>query len=375
MTPPIAPSLCKRLDNTSWMLWFKTSNQYSIIDNLFKEALDSVMSSPSKALFLDTWSESLGLKEAEARWNQVISYLELCQTPQEDTDILTIKAPPEVPLQQPPIYLDIHGTTIAIETDDNKTLQTVFPALAVYQVFQPKQGATVTFSIFRKEGIMYLLKNGQLLRVVKQHAYHIIQGTFTTHILCSIAPCKLQTLLGTLHASTVVNNSGNAIALIGHSGRGKSTLTALLGQHGFEVLADDVSALDTSHNILYNPNGISIKQGAYMVLNPYYPELETTPKHLFNTQKGPIRYLHNAHSKLDKHLCQTIVLVAYNPNAEEGLLPIDKKTALETLIPESWLSASTEHAKLFMDWCAALTCYQLTYHNIETAVTALNQLR
>lgn len=46
----------------------------------------------------------------------------------------------------------------------------------------------------------------------------------------------------TLHASAV-GAGGNAVLFLGKSGAGKSTLAAALGRRGFEVFADDVSAV------------------------------------------------------------------------------------------------------------------------------------
>lgn len=45
-----------------------------------------------------------------------------------------------------------------------------------------------------------------------------------------------------LHAS-VVNLNGKAIAIVGHSGQGKSTTAAAFAQLGFPILADDIAAL------------------------------------------------------------------------------------------------------------------------------------
>ena len=47
----------------------------------------------------------------------------------------------------------------------------------------------------------------------------------------------------TLHASVVIAD-GRAVAFLGQSGRGKSSLAAALAQRGFPVLADDICALE-----------------------------------------------------------------------------------------------------------------------------------
>lgn len=367
----LAPELSVRLDTDYWLLWFKCSNQYSIVSNNLKEALDRVLVTGSKAQY--THSQRVDKKESEAEWDMLTAYLDLCQTPKIDSEILSVKEVPEYSIQEC-VFLDILGRTIVLETDDDSTKNLLLPALSVYECpKQEEKSIAVRFTVFRKAGIIYLLKDSQLIRAVQQDAYHIIQGTFITQLLCSIQHQNLNSLLGCLHASTVVNqNTGHTIALIGNSGSGKSTLTALLAKHGYSVLADDISALTEAYNILYNPNGISIKSGAYDILKEYYPELMNLKP--YKTKKGLISYLSPPTSQLYQSPCHTLVLVNYSPKGEECFEPLERHEALHILIPESWISPTPEHAKAFMDWCSHLECYKLTYHHIDTALDRLASL-
>ncbi|NJN31121.1 MAG: hypothetical protein HC824_12330 [Synechococcales cyanobacterium RM1_1_8] len=47
-----------------------------------------------------------------------------------------------------------------------------------------------------------------------------------------------------LHAGCLDNGEGRAVALLGHSGWGKSTLVSALGDRGYTLLADDVLPID-----------------------------------------------------------------------------------------------------------------------------------
>ena len=69
-----------------------------------------------------------------------------------------------------------------------------------------------------------------------------------------------------LHASCVSSGDG-AIAFLGHSGRGKSTLAAAFCRRGYSLLSDDVTALECDHD------------KSFRVL-PGYPHVKLTPQSL-----------------------------------------------------------------------------------------------
>ena len=93
-----------------------------------------------------------------------------------------------------------------------------------------------------------------------------MQGKFIMQLLCTIHDKEEKDWISTFHGSTITDGN-SSILFVGESGKGKSTLCALLTANGFDLLADDVSPL-LSHNkcIYHNPSAISIKEGAINVL-------------------------------------------------------------------------------------------------------------
>lgn len=61
-----------------------------------------------------------------------------------------------------------------------------------------------------------------------------------------MALCQRQLLVW--HASAVTGPDGRAVVLAGHSGRGKSTLTAALLRQGYRMLADDLVVVTDGHD-------------------------------------------------------------------------------------------------------------------------------
>lgn len=80
-----------------------------------------------------------------------------------------------------------------------------------------------------------------------------------------------------------MTDNQTSILFIGNSGSGKSTISSLLVANGYYLLADDVSPMLADNKaIYYNPNGISIKEGAANVLRPIIKDFDTLPVVDFN---------------------------------------------------------------------------------------------
>jgi len=87
----------------------------------------------------------------------------------------------------------------------------------------------------------------------------------------------------TLHAAGVKQE--RCLALAGVSGVGKSTLSALLAHAGWELLGDDIVAIEINESVqqtpslglLRFPTAISLKSGSWPSLMPLYPELADLP--------------------------------------------------------------------------------------------------
>ena len=56
-----------------------------------------------------------------------------------------------------------------------------------------------------------------------------------------------------------------------------------------------------------------------------------------------------------------MVFIKYTKNGDNKLLKIGQLTALQKLIPDSWISPERENVSLFLDWMAKVPCYELHY--------------
>ena len=78
----------------------------------------------------------------------------------------------------------------------------------------------------------------------------------------------------------------------GDSGSGKSTLAALLGEHGWRLLADEFVMIDmASGMVLPFPRAISLKNSAIAEMESRIADPTRFGPHLSGTPKGELRHL------------------------------------------------------------------------------------
>ena len=194
------------------------------------------------------------------------------------------------------------------------------------------------------------------------------------HIINESHHKKESDWIGTFHGSTVTDNQ-TSILFIGTSGSGKSTISSLLVANGYYLLADDVSPMLADNKaIYYNPNGISIKEGAANVLRPIIKDFDTLPVVDFNRSKGPLRYHSCTKPPKNYYPCKSVILVNYKIDTETELKEISIDEILETLIPESWFSHNEKNAQSFLNWLSATKFYKLTYSENNTMLDLISKV-
>ena len=113
------------------------------------------------------------------------------------------------------------------------------------------------FDIFKIDHNLYLFKDGNYIGRYKTNEFHLLQGRFALELTNSIFNLDIEQWIATFHASTITYKK-EAIMIIGDSGNGKSTLSALLMANGFDVLADDFTPMYKDLNLYRYPAAISL---------------------------------------------------------------------------------------------------------------------
>ncbi|WP_179374563.1 hypothetical protein [Winogradskyella wichelsiae] len=349
-----------------WVLWYAKSNTYSIVNTEFKLLLDEYLVSESKTQFLN----SLYFEEDKELQNKIVenlfSYLQNCNSPYSKSTTST-----STDLDKRQRYIskqyNFEHKIVQVNYCSELVLKTIHPSIAHYCNIS-KSKVDVLFDVYLKENHLHLFKNEELISYVPKKDYHYIQGKFIMQLLCELHNKTEKDWIGSLHGSTITDEN-NAILFVGKSGKGKSTLCALLANTDLKLLADDVSPLlSKDQHIYYNPSAISIKQGAFKLLEPLVNNFNKLPIVDFNKTKGNLKYLPCTKPKQNHYPCRAIILVNYKPESKTLLEPISIKTILETIIEDSWLSPKPKHAEQFLSWLKNMKLYQLTYSD-TTCVT------
>jgi hypothetical protein len=366
----LAPTY-QRLFGSYWVLWYKNSNVYSIVELDFKDLLDDYFESNS----IDAFGKKLALVDSNVDYINIAktlnSYLEQCHLEKDSFDKKTLH------FESDDCAISKHycanGRYFQVNYDTDLVQKTIHPAIAHLEV-EALHASKIVFDIFLEGNQLVLLKNNTIITSVQKRNYHLLQGKFIMEMLSYIHNKKESDWLGTFHGSTITDGN-NSILFIGESGKGKSTLSALLVAHGFALLADDVSPISSENShIYYNPSAISIKKGAFNTLRPLIDDFDDIPNTFFNKTKGLLKYVPCKTPKKDSYPCKSIIMVNYKSSAETTLENVSIKKALETLIPDSWLSPNPTHAKQILDWLTQVNIYELTYSNTNNAIEEITTL-
>ena len=354
-----------------WVLWFAISNSYSINSPEFKLLLDSYLASGTKDEFLATLSDDVSNVDKEHISETLLKYLKDCNrlTSAQNKSLVVL----DTSKRQISKHYNFGYKTVQIYFDSELVLKTIHPAISQYCVEIYNEVYT-TFDIYLENDDLCLFMDEQLISCVPKKDYHHIQGKFIMQLLCTLHNKTEQDWIGTLHGSTITDGK-SSILFVGKSGKGKSTLCALLASNGFDLLADDVSPiLSDDQHIYYNPSAISIKKGAFNILQPIVKNFETLRLVNFNKSKGNLKYIPCNKPYKDHYPCRAIILVNYTPDSKTKLEDISVKAILETIIEDSWLSPNPMHAKQFLNWLKNVKLYQLNYSDTASMTTEVSKL-
>ena len=374
MNSKLAPTYTQQVGDNS-ILWFEKSNRYIIVENKVLRLIQCFLNSNSKAGF-EQYLVTLEMDSdtTDSLYQEISSFLKDCNIARIEQEIPDISF--DRSKRNEPAYYRIDNQLIEVnfESEDIKNL--IHPQLAHLSVHKNTQEPNHVFDIYVENDEMCLFQNESIIGSYPLKEYHLLQGKFAMLLLCVLAHTKELDWLGTFHASTIERN-GQAVMVIGDSGSGKSTFTALLLANNYNVLADDITPILASDQKVYKyPGGISIKSGAFKLLNSVIPDFGKLPEFYINPYKGYVKYVPSKSYShfLKGYPCKSILCINYQEGEPVTLESMPINEALEVLIPESWLAPQPERAQQFLDWIKDVSFYKLTYSNHQDAISKFSEL-
>lgn len=366
MKASLAPKYIQSV-NDYMILWFEKSNQYTIIDNGLFFCIQTFLDTENKEDCITIYKKTFSFSSKKN--NEI--YLDVKQFLLDRNIPIENESKPEALLNvKNRIYTKHYSCGelhFEIYYQSKELINYIHPQI-IHLETSTKAKPDFWFDIQEENNQINFFTKNQFIRSCTSNHFHELQGKFNMELICSLYNKKQHDWIGLFHASTITKNS-ESVMLIGTSGSGKSTLTTILTHNGYDLIADDTTPiLREDLNTYYFPGCISIKPGAFSTIKPFVPHLDTLPESYLRAYKGGIKYVATPKPKQTNTPCKTIVLVNYKANADVNLEPIDTKTALKVLIPDSWISPKKENAKAFLDWISTVTFLKLTYSKNQDAI-------
>ncbi|MBT8260635.1 MAG: hypothetical protein KJN82_04920 [Bacteroidia bacterium] len=359
-----------------YVLWFQASHKYIVINSNLNELITFFLTSNSINSFKKKLLNAMDYSEEECLqlYKDIKTFLKECHNQKESLDFK--KTDYNISYRNLSQTYKVNQLIFEIHYSSEKLKNIIHPQLEHIEIQEPNAPITSVFDIYKEDDQLLLFKDYNFIGNYSVNNYHLLQGKFAMELLCSINENNESDWLGTFHASTVKKNN-KGIMLIGDSGSGKSTFTALMMSNGFNLVADDISPILANDLKVYPyPAGVSIKSGAFKTLNTIIPDFKLLKEVYVNPYKGYVKYIPSRNTDYIKQGTDsnTLIHINYKPNSKTIIEPFDLNEALQILIPESWLESSKTNAKRFMEWLKQLNCYKLTYSNYKEAINLVSEL-
>jgi hypothetical protein len=231
----------------------------------------------------------------------------------------------------------------------------------------------VIFELLEHNKKVVLRVDNQIRGAWGEDEIHLLKGMAFLNIINIAYEKNDDDWMAMIHASAVTNGK-KTIVFTASPGSGKSTIAALLQQHGYALLSDDFVPIERySQKAFPFPVAMSVKHGAKKMLSALYPSLanEINDHHTYNQKTVSYLTFNNEASPVP---AQEVIFIKYNPDVDFEIEELPRAKALKMLLDETWTNPSPENAGSFLDWFLGLKCYRLTYSNNEKAISKITQL-
>ncbi len=369
------PKHTQKIGN-NYVLWFEETNSYIVLSNSAYLLLSDYLAAKNE----DDFVQNIQKNHLFSKEDSIAYSRELASFLQEVTSIqqpsITTSFVGKVPAPSITKHYNFGDVSFTIHFSSEKVLNLIHPQLQHASVDQQLNSAIV-FDVFEQDDELHLFKNAILKGSYAIRDFHLLQGKFAMELVTSLYNNTEADWLGTFHASSICNDT-EAIMIIGDSGNGKSTLSAILMAHGWDLLADDITPMLAENQNLYRyPAGISIKEGAFPVIQSLHKDFDSLVNQISSSKKIKVKYVPPIlpFGSSQKHFeCHKIVMVNYEVNCDSELRECPSEKLLQTFVPDSWISPNPEHSKQFLNWLKDVKFYELNYSSNAVAIAKFEEL-
>jgi hypothetical protein len=234
---------------------------------------------------------------------------------------------------------------------------------------------TVNIELFSCEKRIIVRVGQNILGTYTKDQTHLLKGKIFFSIANLLHQKEDDEWLMAVHASAITNGK-KTILFTASPGAGKSTFSALLQAAGLQLVSDDFVPIDHEYFAYSFPGAMSIKEGAWNILKPLYPSLDTAPDVKISSEKT-VRYLRNElnWAPLSPALpVREVVFIRYDNNIPCHFAETDPITGISKLLEQTFIPSHPEYAGKMLDWAINIAFYELTYSDNMQAVEVVKKL-
>lgn len=370
-------TLQKKFNNTN-VLWFVASQRFIMLEKQGFDVFELLSAGDTQEKIIAFCKQKY--PEHQHEIPQFVSemaevFKELNKT--ENRENISVKAP-EINFSEihfvHTIFYQIGKKTIAINYQTTYLKSIFHPALAHLETHL-MQNKTHKISLFENDGILSFSYQNKIIESFKKEDEHYFTGCFRQLLHSVLYEQDYNNWMMALHASSVAKNE-NAVVFSAVGGSGKSTLSALLKAQGYYFINDDFITTDKKGYVFPFPAAISVKKGSVKTLSEPYPELHEISSE--ETRIGKIvQYLpvENLSENYENSFpIKAFVFLKYDSKAEPIFKPVDKKTALQELLQETWVKPGAKNVEAFFKWIENTNFYRLQYSENHQAIDLVEKL-
>lgn len=371
-------TVSKRIGKST-AVWFAASRSFVLLEQPAWEVFDQYINGWSKEDIINALSVSYIQTEADSRQfvNDIIE------------GIIRLNDPANSPYQQPELLPEfdeclfpafseksyqIGESFIRFRYESEWLMHCFHPAMAHLE-----SGSKIVdhlFEVFEFEGLLIFRHNGKAIEAFKSENSHYLRGAVSQKLFSVLYKIADKDWMITLH-SAAISDGKSAIVFPAQAGSGKSTLSALLQANNYMVLSDDFNVINRNNGFVYRlPLAISVKEGSLKTLEPFYPELmEIIPEQAVTGKV--VRHLPVINNKLGEPAAfpvKAFVFVKYSETGPFAFEEVDRREAIQTLLPETWVNPTPENVIQFFNWLNGISYYRLQYSASQDAMDAISRL-
>jgi len=356
-----------KIDQDTNIIWFENSNNYIVVNDVINYLILNKLS-PSKHP-LNT--ESINLLNDQSIKDEINTLISDCNKTSYSKEIEEVDLKNFNSEQYTKICFN--NKVVKIEYENKNLKELIDPKFSHLNSDEKEE---ITYRVCKIDKKIVLFKEDKFIGSWNADDMHEFQGKVSME-LTSFFHSKYESEWTCVFHGSTLSKKEKTIMLTGDSGSGKSSLSTILMDNNFSLVADDFSPMSISGNHYNFPSAISIKEGFYESTTELYKiNFESLKEYFINEIKGNVKYLppDNKNEMVLSTRCNKVFNVKFGKNLSNEIKEVNKGIALNKILPDAWISNNIEHAESFINWVKGTKFYDLTYNNNEEIVKMINKI-